>query len=64
MRRLKPATAHDAATIAEACRLLRDARDLLRNAAAPKACGKARRALKSAEGAARHVQHRLRSFER
>jgi len=39
---------------------LRRARSLLAQARAPRAAAAARKALRSAEGAARHVDHRLR----
>jgi hypothetical protein len=59
MSRIKPATGGDKAAIAEAIGSLRDARTLLRKAGADRACKAATRALKSAEGARRHVQHRI-----
>jgi hypothetical protein len=59
MRRIKPATGGDKAAIAEAIGSLRDARTLLRKAGADRACKAATRALNSAEGARRHVNHRI-----
>jgi alkylated DNA nucleotide flippase Atl1 len=60
MRPIAPATADDAATIAAATDKLREARDLLRLAGAPRAAKAVARALKSADGAGRHVAHRVR----
>ena len=59
MRRIKPANVVDQATIAEAIGALREARTLLRWAGAERARKAAARALKSAEGARRHVQRRI-----
>lgn len=59
MRRIKPATAIDKAGIADAICAMREARTLLRRAGADRACKAAARALKSAEGARRHVHHRI-----
>lgn len=59
MRRIKPATARDKTAIADAIGALREARTLLRRAGADRACKAAARALKSAEGARRHVHHRM-----
>jgi hypothetical protein len=59
MRRIKPATGGDKAAIAEAIGSLREARTLLRNAGADRACKAATRALTSADGARRHVHHRI-----
>ena len=58
MRRIAPATAADVAAIDHALERLREARNLLREARAGVAARAAQRALKSAEGAARHVRHR------
>ncbi|RWH50256.1 hypothetical protein [Mesorhizobium sp.] len=55
---LKPATAHDALDVLRAIDHLREARRLLKRCGATKATNKVRRALKSAEGAERHIQHR------
>ncbi|MBA3895826.1 MAG: hypothetical protein H0X36_01525 [Sphingomonadaceae bacterium] len=59
MRRIKPATGIDKAAIGDAINALREARTLLRRAGAERACKAAARALKSAEGARRHVHHRI-----
>lgn len=55
MRASKPL---DDVRIDEAIKMLRAARDLLREVDAPKAVVKVRLALKSAEGARRHVYRR------
>lgn len=55
---LRPATANDVAEVRYAVSLLREARDLLVSADCPQAARKVRRALKSAEGAERHVLRR------
>ena len=60
MRTIRPATDHDVATIAAATDKLREARDLLRHAGAPRAAKAVARAIKSAEGAHRHAGHRAR----
>lgn len=60
MRTIRPATANDAATVASATDKLREARDLLRLAGAPRAAKAVATALKSAHGARRHLDHRLR----
>ena len=57
-RALKPATSDDVENVGIAVAMLLQARDLLRRAGCPAAAAKVRRALKSAEGAARHVKHR------
>lgn len=44
--------------VKRAIKLLRAARDELKDAQCPRATDKVRRALKSAEGAERHVRHR------
>lgn len=59
MRRIKPATASDRKAIADALGSLREARTLLRRASADRACKAASRAINSAEGASRHVAHRI-----
>lgn len=59
MRRIKPATHDDVAAIEAAIGALRSARDLLRQAGAERAGKAAARAIGSAEGAGRHVRHRL-----
>ncbi|MBN8847369.1 MULTISPECIES: hypothetical protein [unclassified Sphingomonas] len=60
MRPIAPATSNDRVAVARACALLREARDLLRRTGAPRAHKAVIRGLKSAEGAERHVAHRLR----
>lgn len=60
MRKIKPAGPLDRTTIIEAIHALRDARTLLRQAGADRACKAVARALKSAEGARRHVANRIR----
>ena len=59
-RPIKPATQDDVAKVARAVLLICEARDLLREAGSNKAADKAQSALKSAEGAKRHVEHRFR----
>ena len=59
MRRIKPATHDDVAAIEAAIAALRGARDLLRRAGADRASKAAAHAVGSAEGAGRHVRHRL-----
>lgn len=56
---LEPATDEQAASIERAILDLRRARDLLAYAKATKAAAAVRRAIKSADGARRHVTHRL-----
>ena len=58
MSSLKPATAVDVRDVDRAIDYLRLARDLLKQAGADKAADKVRVALKSAEGASRHIQRR------
>jgi hypothetical protein len=58
MKIIAPASIADWNRVNRACELLREARDLLSKAKAPRATDKVRRALKSSEGALRHVQHR------
>ena len=60
MRTIKPGTATDAAAIAHSITRLREARSLLREAGALTAAKAVARALKSADGARRHVGHRIR----
>lgn len=62
-RKIKPATIEDRASVDLAVMLLKDARNSLRAAGALIAAAKVRRALKSAEGAQRHVRHRLLRME-
>ncbi len=59
MRRIKPAIPTDSAAIAEAIDALREARTLLRAAGATRAWKSALRALKSGEGASRHLDHHM-----
>jgi hypothetical protein len=60
LRRITPATSEDGQAIAIAVERLREARNLLRRAAARRAASAAGQAINSAEGAARHVAHRMR----
>lgn len=60
MRQITPATAEQGHAIAIAVERLREARTLLRQAGARQAAAAAGKAINSAEGAARHVQHRVR----
>lgn len=60
MRTIRPANHRDRDLIATAVSELRAARDKLRLAGAVRAAGAAARAVKSAEGASRHVLHRQR----
>ena len=60
MRRITPATPEHGQAIAIAIERLREARTLLRQAGARQADSAAGKAINSAEGAARHVQHRIR----
>lgn len=60
MRKITPATAEYGQAIAIAVERLREARSLLRHAGARQAAAAAGKAISSAEGAARHVQHRIR----
>lgn len=55
---MTPTTAHDALAALRAIEHLREARKLLKGIGAKRAVQKVRRALKSAEGAERHVQRR------
>lgn len=59
MRLIQPAGEADAQKIARAISALREARRLLGEAKARMAAKAVARALKSAEGAARHVCHRI-----
>ena len=59
MRKIKLAGPADRTAIAEAIDALRDARTLLRSAGGDRACNAAARAIDSAEGAFRHVSHRI-----
>jgi hypothetical protein len=60
MRPITPATLEQGQAIANAVERLREARTLLRQAGARKAAAAAGQAISSAEGAARHVAHRIR----
>lgn len=60
MRRITPATLEHGQAIAIAVERLREARTLLRQAGARQAASAAGKAISSAEGAARHVRHRIR----
>lgn len=56
--KMQPYKPGDISRVKEAVVILREARALLVLAGATRAADKVRRALKSAEGARRHVQHR------
>ncbi len=58
-RTFRPATEGDALAVRDAAALLRTAYSLLVRASAPRAAVKAYRALRSAEGAMRHVTRRV-----
>ncbi len=60
MRPIKPGGLADRDAVAGAIAHLRAARNLLRQSGSPRAAAAVRRALRSAEGAARHVDHRVR----
>jgi hypothetical protein len=60
MRRITPASPAQGHAIAIAVERLREALTLLRQAGARQAASAAAKAISSAEGAARHVQHRIR----
>lgn len=60
MRQITPATEENGQAIAIAVERLREARTLLRQAGARNAAAAAGKAITSAEGAARHVAHRIR----
>ena len=59
-RPIKPASAADVEAVGIACAMLREARNLLAKAGASRSAERVRRALKSVEGAGRHVAHRHR----
>lgn len=61
---IKPATESDVLSINAAVDQLRRARNLLANAGATKAAAATRRAIKSADGARRHVTHRVARTEK
>lgn len=60
MRSVKPASPADRDAVREAIDHLRSARHLLARSRAPRAAAAVRKALRSAEGAARHLDHRIR----
>lgn len=60
MRVMRSASPSDRDAIRQAIAHLRAARRLLVDSGSPRAAAAARRALASADGAARHVDHRLR----
>lgn len=62
-RPLKPATAQQEIYLTMAVNLLRIARDHAERSGSPRAVAAIRRALKSAEGAQRHMRHRRRRTE-
>lgn len=62
-RVIKPATLRQVFALAHAIELLRTARGLAEEARSPRATAAIRRALKSVEGAQRHVRHRRRRTE-
>lgn len=55
---LKPATIQQVADVRHAVELLRTSRNLLVSADCPRSAERVRLALKSAEGALRHIEHR------
>ena len=56
---IKPANDEQALSLDRALTDLRRVRDLLKHAGATKSAAKVRSAIKSAEGARRHMSHRL-----
>ncbi|MAC57625.1 MAG: hypothetical protein CMH85_04985 [Novosphingobium sp.] len=60
MRPIRAARLADRDAVREAIDQLRSARHLLAQSGAPRAAAAVRKALRSAEGAARHVDHRIR----
>ncbi|MDO7837605.1 hypothetical protein Q4610_21465 [Sphingobium sp. HBC34] len=60
MSAIRPATEQDATAILTSIDCLREARNLLRQAGASKAARAVATAMKSAQGAERHVRHRIR----
>lgn len=60
MSAIRPATEQDATAILTSIDCLQEARNLLRQAGASKAARAVATAMKSAEGAERHVRHRNR----
>lgn len=60
MRPIKAAKPADRDAVRSAIDHLRRARHLLATSGAPRAAAAVRKALRSAEGAARHVDHRIR----
>ena len=60
MRPITPASPEQGQAIANAVERLREARTLLRQAGARQAAAAGGKAISSAEGAARHVAHRIR----
>jgi hypothetical protein len=56
---LRPATARDQLELQAALELLKNARDRVRCLHCPRTLKKIRSAIKSAEGAQRHLRHRL-----
>lgn len=60
MRPITPATAEHVQAITIAVERLREARTLLRKAGARRSATAVRKAINSAEGAARHARHRVR----
>lgn len=64
MRSIKPAAPADRVAVRTAIDHLRCARHLLASSGAPRAAAAVRKALRSAEGAARHIDHRIRRSQR
>ncbi|QNE07802.1 hypothetical protein [Croceicoccus marinus] len=58
MRQIRPASAEESDAADAVIVALRTARDLARKAGSPRTLDRIRQALKSAEGAKRHVAHR------
>ncbi len=59
MRTIKPATQDNAIQLGNAIAKMKEARAWMKGADSPKALEALQSALKSAEGAKRHMQHRL-----
>jgi hypothetical protein len=60
---IRPATKVDRARVSVALQFLANALEFLKDAHCPKAAEKVRRAIKSAEGAERHISTRMRATE-
>ena len=62
MSKMKPAKEWQAGNLGDALRYLRSARAMLELAECPKTLNRVRAAVKSAEGAMRHMERRLRAI--